>query len=254
MSSQAIATREETTPPIHFKFRGGIFLSRVQLHLIYWGRHWEKAEHPSTAQINEAVAKIVTPGGYLSGLAQYSPSRCEPAVHFVQTRYDVDPEQPPKTFQDAAGRSDVVDEVKSLMSAIERESPPDPHTQQLYIVVMPPGTMSSSTDTDGDLLQGEHSWFVLDGHRRIYYGWVLYGTIERITTEISEELVEAITDPEPPCCADALAGWVMVDNQGMAQEVCDVCEGITATIDHVRVQTYFSNDKKDCVAPPAIPL
>ncbi|MGA2590967.1 MAG: hypothetical protein ABSH32_13695 [Bryobacteraceae bacterium] len=247
MSSQT------ATPPIRFEFRKGTFLSRVQLHLIYWGTHWRDAKHPSVADVSSAVKKIICPGRYLSGLAQYNRLGCEPVVDFVQTPYDVDAENPPKTFQDDATHSDVVEEVKSLMGPIERESPPDPHAQPLYLVMMPPGTTCSSTDTDGELLAGEHNWFVKDGHRRVYYGWVLHGTIERMTIALSEELAESITDPEPPCCDDALAGWVMKDNQGEFQEVCDVCEGITATVDGVRVQTYFSNEKMDCIAPPAIP-
>jgi len=204
------------------------------------------------AEVSDAVETMIRPGGYLSGLDQYNLG-CEPAVNLVQTCYDLDPENPRQTFQDDGDHSDVVDEIKSLMGSIERESPPDPHAQPLYIVIMPPGTTCSSTDTDGEPLAGEHNWFVKDGHRRVYYGWVLHGTIQRMTIALSEELVESITDPEPPCCDDALAGWVMKDNQGAFQEVCDVCEGITATVDGVLVQTYFSNEKTDCVAPPAIP-
>ncbi len=252
MSTQAIPKLEATTPPVRFEFRKGAFLSRVQLHLIYWGAYWRDAD-PSMANINAAVQKLIRPGGYLSGLAQYNRG-CEPVVELIRTRDDLDPEGPSKTFKDEASHSDVVEEVKSLMGAIDRESPPDPHAQPLFLVMMPRGTTCSSTDTDGSPLAGEHGWFVHDGHRRVYYGWVLHGTLDRITTALSEELVEAITDPEPPCCDDALAGWVMKDNQGDFQELCDVCEGVTATIDHVRVQTYFSNEKMDCVAPPAIPL
>jgi hypothetical protein len=253
MSSQATLQFEATVPPIHFEYRKGAFLSRVQLHLIFWGAHWDTDQHPSRAEITDSVKRLIRPGGYLSGLAQYNPLGCEPVVELVETRYDLDPEKAPKKFQDDADHSDIVDEVTSLMGAIERVLPPDPRAQPLYAVFMPPGSISTSLE-DGEPKAGEHGWFVKDGQRRIYYAWVLHGSIERMTIAFSEELVEAITDPEPPCCDDSLSGWVMKDNQGEFQEVCDICESITATVDGVRVQTYFSNEKKDCIAPPAIPL
>lgn len=253
MSSQATAKLEPATPPVRFEFRNGTFLSRVQLHLIFWGAHWRTSQHPSMERVSDAVKRIIRPGGYLSGLAQYNPLGCQPVVDLVQTRFDLDPERAPEQFQDEGGHSDIVDEIRSLMGPIEKEIPPDPGTQQLYIVIMPPGTTCSSTDGDGEPLVGEHSWFVKDGHRRVYYGWVLHGSMDRMTIALSEEIVEAITDPEPPCCDDSLAGWVMKDNQDTFQEICDVCAGVTAKVDNVLVQTYFSNEKMDCIAPPAIP-
>lgn len=254
MSSQLTSKSKATVPPIHFEYLKGTFLSRVQLHLIFWGAHWRTDQRPSRAEITDAVKKIIRPGGYLSGLAQYNPLGCEPVVELVETDYDLDPEKAPKTFQDDAGHSDIVDEVTSLMGAIERLSPPDPHAQPLYAVFMPPGSTCTSLNEEGEPSEGEHGWFVKDGQRRVYYAWVVHNSIERMTIAFSEELVESITDPEPPCCDDAIAGWVMKDNQGEFQEVCDVCESITAKVDGVLVQSYFSNEKMDCVAPPAIPL
>src|SRR5580698_312225 len=127
MSTQAMPKFEATTPPIRFEFRKGLFLSRVQLHLIYWGAHWREAKHPSIADLNGAVRKMIRPDGYLSGLAQYNRG-CEPVVDLVETQYDLDPDNPPKVFEDDATHSDVVEEIESLMDAIERESPPDPHS------------------------------------------------------------------------------------------------------------------------------
>jgi hypothetical protein len=252
MSSEALSKSESTVPPIRFEYRNGILLSRVRLHLIYWGAHWRTAQHPSREDIAEAMRKMTSPGGYLSGLAQYNRGR-EPVVELVETRYDLDLENPAKALQDDGDGSDIVAEVKSLMGPIERDLPHQPEAQPFYLVVLPPGVTCTTEDADGEVLAGEHGWFVKDGHRRVYYGWVLHGTIQRMTVAISEELVEAITDPEPPCCDDALAGWVMQDNQGDFQEVCDVCAGITANVDGVHVQTYFSNEKMDCIAPPEIP-
>jgi hypothetical protein len=112
------------------------------------------------------------------------------------------------------------------------------------MVIMPRGVTCSTADDDGEDGDGQHFYFDYHG-RNIYYGWVRSGSaeraLERITSTLSEELIEAMTDPIPG------KGWV-VSAAGEEVEVCDVCEGVNARVNGVLVRTYYSNDAQDCVA------
>jgi hypothetical protein len=101
---------------------------------------------------------------------------------------------------------------------------------------------------------GEHSYFwywdvdlpLGFDVARAHYAWVTSdGTLDTVTTILSHELVEVVTDPEgsgvtgSSCSA---AGWC---------EIGDVCESSTGSVGEVIVQSYWSELASACVIPGA---
>jgi hypothetical protein len=230
---------------LRFEYHGGPVLSRLRFYLVYWGSHWKTNEgRQLVSRVTESAGNMVD-GGYLSQLAQYNRPPGQPfEVMSVAAVLD-DGSDPPNPFADSEGkgRSDVRDEIKSLIDRKVLDPHSDPNSDALYMVIMPRGLTCSTADDDGETGAGQHFYFDLNG-RNIYYGWVRSGSservLERITTTLSEELVEAITDPIPG------TGWVASEATEDV-EVCDACEGVNARVNGVLVKTYYSNEDRDCV-------
>ena len=231
---------------LRFKYHGGPLLSHVRLHLIYWGAHWNTKEgRELMSGVTEAARKMAD-GDYLAQLAQYNIPAGQPfEVKSVTSVLD-DKSDPPNPFADSEGkgRSDVRDEIRSLIVRKVLDPHSDPTAEPLYMVILPRGVACSTADDDGEAGDGRHFYFEHNG-RNIYYGWARSGSaeraLERITSTLSEELVEAITDPIPG------KGWVAPEATEKF-EVCDVCEGVNIKVNGVLVRAYYSNADEDCVA------
>jgi hypothetical protein len=242
-------TMHSAEKELKFEYHGGPVLSRVRLYLIYWGSHWSTKEGKHLMSGVTESARKMAEGGYLSHLSQYNKPSGQPFEVSCAAPVLDDKSDPPNPFADSEdsdgkGRSDVRDEIKSLIGRKLLDPPSDGTAEPLYMVIMPHGATCSTADDDGEDGAGQHFYFDYNG-RNTYYGWVRSGSseraLERITASLSEELVEAITDPIPG------KGWV---TSGTTEdvEVCDICQGVNLLVDGVLVRTYYSNDDQDCVA------
>src|SRR5579862_3656717 len=214
-----------------FTLNGGQVLSNVKVQLIFWGAHWQKS--PDTSKIEKAARKILS-AEYLAGLTQYGVDISGIALD----KSVMEPTTPPKLFDDPA---DVVALVTRLITD-GTAAPPD---KTLYMVIMPPGIIAASTDLGGQQDDsGRHDSFHYK-NTEVHYGWVLSGhpkekTVPRVTIALSEEVVEAITDPEPP------TGWISQVEEGDWEELADVCEGVNAKLSGgTLVRTYYSTAADD---------
>ena len=236
---------------LKFKLKEGPVLSHVHLSLIYWGSRW-KEEGDLMSHVTESVRSMVD-GDYLSQLSQYNVPAGQPfevrLVAAVQD-YDSDPPNPFADSEKKGGPSDVRNEITRLIDGSKLGPPSDGASQALYMVIMPKGVTCSTADDDDEDGAGQHFYFEHNG-QKVYYGWSRSGAsdtaLERITSTLSEEIVEAITDPEPG------KGWV-ASATGEDVEVCDVCQGVNLRVDGVLVRAYYSNRVQDCVAGKAAPL
>jgi hypothetical protein len=222
-----------------FKRGTGPVLSKVRAHLIFWGARWDGSVEKT--RITEAAEIMVKPGGYLAQLTEYTDD------HTIDVVVNPVTAGPPKPL---AGPLDIQAEVSRLIGA-GTVPHPDPSLDtgkrnQLYVLILPHGVKTNETGEEG--LGGRHSSFPFED-KPAYYAWVrstLVGDpVPRITVALSEELVEAITDPEP------FTGWVSADKQ----EVCDVCEGVNWRLHGkpgVLVRTYYSNALQDCFPGPPV--
>ena len=219
---------------------GGTVLPAVSVHLVFWGSAWPGNADPPPVDVVDAFGSIVS-GPYMGALEQY---RGIGNGTIASSTVVVDSD-PPNPFSNDA----VTGLLKSLFEQ-NRIPEPDAAGQQLYCVMMPPGTRAS----DPNVL-GEHSLFYftdiglpfdLDIAEKAYYAFVLNdGTLEGMSTIFSHELVEAVTDPE----GNAILGDAGTCYGGGWCEIGDVCQGNTGVSNGVTVQAYWSQRDGACVIP-----
>jgi hypothetical protein len=228
----------------HFQFKSGKVLSKVQVHLMFWG--WDNPKHKN--DVEERV-KTILGSDYLSQLQQYN-NGTPIAVKLGRRRITV-PKDPPPTFDedgnfDEGGKKIVIAQIERDQKARKRIAP-DRRQAHLYMIFLR-GFEPADKNQDIKETGGKH--FRLKD-TNIYYAWIRRSTVgdwrSRISVALSEELVETITHPDY-----RKAGYVTSDNR----ELCDVCEGLTWRIPGkdgkkgVLVHAYYSEEKDNCVPGP----
>src|SRR5262249_43761120 len=129
----------------------------------------------------------------------------------------------------------------------------DPDSSTLHCVMMPPGVSCER----GDVI-GEHSYFHfwdaglqpprLELGTASAFAWVTNdGTLDGMTTVLSHEIAEAVTDPQ----GSAILGVDGVCDADGWCEIGDVCELETGSCDGVTVQAYWSQRAGRCIVPDA---
>jgi hypothetical protein len=214
-----------------FVDNGGPVLQVTQLFLIYWGNAWTASPPPTpTSDQITSACRTMMASSYLTGLAQYRGI----GRGFLRGAAVVTASNPPSGFTD----NQVATFLDGQLNAGTVPGP-DADNQTLYCVVMPQGVNSSSAS-----FIGEHTFYTRSG-QRIRFAWITNnGTLSRITTIISHEVVEAATDPE----GSAFLGVAGTCSQSGWCEIGDICS-TTSTLDGVTVQSYWSDQAGSCVVP-----
>lgn len=222
---------------------GGPVLTQVQVELIFWGAEWTGASSPSTVEVRDAVARILS-GPYMTGLTQYRGVGTGGLGGLTVTSSS----KPPNPFSD----THVMDLIAQQIEA-GRVPPPHGDRQILYCVVMPRDIRSDQYATRG--LLGEHYYFVHRAGQRAHFAWLTWpripggpGGLDDITSILTHELAEACTDPE----GDGIQ--IEPSNPDHWNEIGDVCYGMDETVNGVRVQTYWSHRDRACIAPHKGPV
>ena len=231
----------EPTPPVErvtvgggadkFVDSNGPVLQVTQLFLIYWGTAWTAtpAPTPTPDQITSACRTMVA-SPYMTGLAQYRGI----GRGFVRGSAVINTSNPPNGFTDNQVSSFIDGQITA-----NTVPAPDVDNQTLYCVVMPTGVNSSNAS-----FIGEHTYYTRSG-QRIHFAWITNsGSLSRLTTIISHEVVESATDPE----GSAFLGVAGTCSQGGWCEIGDVCSS-TSVLDGVTVQSYWSNQAGACTVP-----
>jgi hypothetical protein len=204
-----------------------------QVQLIFWGAEWIGASPPTSPQAIEAAVKTLCLSAYFEPLREYKwfDKITLLGAHFASTT------EPPAQFV----RADVQNLVTGLIGA---GSVPKPNSGNffdfIYCVLMP-----STTSYKPGGLNGEHSvasWKdpATNQTERPYVAWILNGSLDQMTTTISHELAETITDPRGDGIQLAPASptsW---------NEIGDVCSSV-AYLHGVAVQSYWSQNFGACV-------
>jgi hypothetical protein len=214
---------------INFSDHGGAVIQFVRAYLIFWGSAWTGNSNPSSAQITNAINRIVS-GGYLTGLAQYRGV----GQGYILGTHTVSTSNPPNPFND----NQVANFISGLIAAGTIPNL-DVDNQTLYIVFTPQGVSSTSSG-----VIGEHTYYTDGSGRRVHFAWVTNdGTLASVSIIASHEIGESMTDPEgsailgdPGTCAGG--GWC---------EVGDVCEGTDGTVNGASVQSLWSQKDRRCV-------
>jgi hypothetical protein len=191
---------ERTVPTIVFApqfgteatiFRAGPKLSSTPVYLILWGSYWNSAVGYSQVStiISSVSAELSSP--IFSGLTQYGSNGLS---HYQAAWTDTALGDPSTVFFDSQLQSVVLNAINDPNSPI---FPPGSGTTPLYVVVTPPGVAPLN------LLQanGYHSDFAgatTQGTQNLAYAWLPYnGSLDALTTDLSREVADAITDPYP---------------------------------------------------------
>ncbi len=161
---------------------GGPVIDHADVELVFWGTGWNSGTGPTQrTNLTAATGRIVS-GPYLTLLSQYR-STIGPGT--LVDAVTVTSSNPPNPFSDAQVQS-------MLQTNINNGTLPNPSTdsQLLYMVIPQPGTNGPNG------VGGEHN-SALNGLTRFHYGWTINtSTAGSITSILSHELAEAVSDPE----------------------------------------------------------
>jgi hypothetical protein len=219
---------------------GGAVLSSVQLRLVFWGTEWATAGAPvSMSQVISDVKAIVS-GPYFDAIRQYGALGA-----FIDRVVDLTGEDPPNpvTQLNAANR---------VIKLIDDEAVPEPDddfTTAFYLVFLPRRVGGALLATPPGQF-GAHSFatysdfdFPADvDNDSVFFAWISNQSRAGISTTVSHEIVEAMTDPTGNT-------WqVIPTNPTNWNEIADVCQS-TAVLNGVTVQAYWSKSDNACVIP-----
>jgi hypothetical protein len=213
------------------------YLTNAHISLIYWGTAWAKpATRPSQADFTAALRDTVN-GPWPLQLHQYhsiAPSSIDQVVTYAGT-------DPPAHF--------TARDMRNFLEArINRNqvAPPARHTQRIYTVLLPTGTVASNPT-----LTGQHLNYLRDNSAPVYLAWVLNdGTLtgaNSIPKMFSHELAETLTD------ADISTGRHGITVNQEHDEIADVCNYLYKTANGHAEQAYWSIAASRCVLPMASP-
>jgi hypothetical protein len=222
-----------------FHDNGGPVLENARIQLVFWGNAWaaNPAPTPSANQVATGMTNLLA-SPYLSALSQYRNNLGQASLRGTTMVTNSNPQNP---FSD----QNVIDMLTGLLN---NGTLPNPLFETvLYMVVMPQGVNNT-----GSGFIGEHTFFNFQVQLGfftvtvpVHFAWITNnGTLDSVTTIMSHELVESITDPE----GSAILGNAGVCNQGGWCEIGDVCN-TAGRVNGVQVQSYWSDVDDACIIP-----
>jgi hypothetical protein len=232
-STHRYASVGDAQPPQSIVDGGGIKMVDPQVQLIFWGAEWTKPSPPTSPQAIEAAVKTLCLSAYFEPLREY---KWFEKIIFGSSFF-ASTTEPPAQFV----RANVQNLVTGLIGA---GIVPKPNSGNffdwIYCVLMP-----STTSYQPGGANGEHSvttWTdpATNQKLRPYVAWILNGSLDQMTTTISHELAETISDPRGDGIQLAPASptnW---------NELGDICTSV-AYLHGVAVQSYWSQQSGACV-------
>ena len=241
-----------------FVDKGAQKFTHVRVLLIFWGTQWTGNPNPLAAQVTNNVTALLA-GPYMSFLAQYGVHRGSLWGTLFFTGGD-----PPNPFT----YSDVGNFIINQLDA-DHLPEPDSDWPLFYCVIMPsnaafqgdprvdpvfplpPGTLSRVVGANSSIIWNDYDLGDVDNDPA-HYAWIgNNGTVDYITTVLSQELVEACTDP------NGGDGIVQVAPPppfgGAASQIGDPCTGICDFVRGVKVQAYWSQLENSGVGACVVP-
>lgn len=212
--------------------QGGAIIGTADLQLIFWGSEWNTLTSPSAGNVVDAVDRLMATD-YFDGMHQYGfgglTVRNPIVVQSPEPRFGF-------TFESVGAL------VWNLINQGTFPEPDDSGGRILYMVLMPLGSsFNGKASIEGahgapSDFNGTHAWV----------GFAEYGALAEITSVLSHEIVEVISDPEPD---DDTRAWVMNRSLNGGNEIGDACANTIDVLDGVTVQAYWSQALRGCVIP-----
>lgn len=245
---------------------GGLVLTEPNIYLIFWGTHWNASPTLSQTTVTNLLDRICR-SSYLDSLWQYrqagggariaSTALVDAALDSTGTQT---PASPSGSYQQngatisAFATADIPNLVANAVLANLVPAPPS-NGNAAYCVVLPENVYNS--DTQGGFW-GQHGFTqvtYLDSSGReaemeIIWMWVTHaGVQDQLTSTFAHELAETCSDPgQLDNWAFGVKNWVPASaSSGTGSEIGDICEGWSALLNGVVVQSYFSNSDQTCI-------
>jgi hypothetical protein len=236
-------------------YRGGPLIAQVKVYALYWGSAWTstslspaQTQPPTRSALDAFMAHLVT-STYMNLFTEYNVARytIKPGTFLGSSIIAPDP---------AAQVSDADIRGQIQQRQTSGDVPPwDANT--LYAMFLPSGvTVQEGGSLSCNAFCGYHDAVVdtLSGQASAYYAVLPFpdcagcaasadgsqiSMFDALTSVLSHEVAEAITDPMPG------TGWY--DDQN--GEIGDICAWQLAPLDGYTVQQEWSNTAGTCVAP-----
>ena len=249
--AEAAPTTGAGTAP-QLTYRGGPVIANGKLFGVYWGSQWSTAQTQSVSRtaIDNFLGDLVK-SAYMDLFAEYSVSGATIGRGSFLGSVVVG--------TDPATQIDDTDIQALIQQRLSDGSIPPWDGNTLYVVFLPSGvTVTQGGSASCQTFCGYHN-AIIDPNTNAplaYYGVLPYpdcagcmqtatgGTLQpfdALTSVISHEVAEAITDPVPG------SGWY--DDQN--GEIGDICAWQLATVDGYTVQQEWSNQAGSCIGPAA---
>jgi hypothetical protein len=218
---------------VAFRDNGGRVLKHPKIVLIFWGSDWaDLSIKPNSEDVTRALKDIVD-GPWGTQLFQYRGI----GRMSIEKTLAVTNSTPNTTFSDPQ----IVNFLDLQMATLSIPLPSN-DVDRIYVVLMPQG--HSSQDHPADV--GQHQMFSVGG-QDVFWTWVTNdGTLSTgnsIPDVFCHEVAETCSDPE-------LGSGISVDTPGLTnEEIGDVCNNTSATVNGVAIQAYWSQVDGRCVAP-----
>jgi hypothetical protein len=218
-------------------YRNGPLLTAVQVFTVFWGSAWRQAANSDLVkQINQFFGFILT-SQLIDQLGEYGvPGQAIGHGSLIGTTSLAAPDLG-VSVQDSAIQ-------QLLLQEIDAGTLPATNRNTLYFVFLPKGVqVVQANSASCKAFCGYHDSF----GSNVFYAVMPYpgcsgctgglAVFDALTSTISHELCEAITDPVPG------QGWYD-DNNG---EIGDICAWKTRTLGKYTIQLEWSNQAGSCI-------
>jgi hypothetical protein len=223
--------------PPKLTYRNGPLLTSVEVFTIFWSADWNSAPQSALLPKINQFFDFILSSQLLDQLGEYSvPNQAIGRGSLIGT-ISLSTPAPGKTVDDSAIQS-------LLQQQIAARTVPATTANTLYFVFLPPGiTVTQGGSASCQVFCGYHDAV----NNNIFYAVMPYpscagclggaAALDALTSTISHELCEAITDPIPG------QGWYD-DNNG---EIGDICAWQTRTLGGYTIQLEWSNAANRCL-------
>jgi len=241
----------------HLDYYGGRVLGHVKVDIVVWDRwSYGRSAHLTGSRSIESFFKAITASPYVDWLDEYDTPTQHIGRGSVEGVYTV---HPPAADNGATITSNQINEA--LRTLIAGKQLPKPSTTRLYAIFFPSRKTISTPGGDSASDFCAYHDTTTSGRSTVYYAVMPYEVSNRgckmastsfdsLTTVVSHELLEAITDPGVGLKRVA---WYDRDNG----EIADICAFSSSPArvagadgDNYTVQRSWSNRRGACVAGP----
>lgn len=236
--------RQSEEPSRDVQYYGGPVLSRVKVHIVYWGNGVSAG---LKSQLNNFYSSIVD-STYMDQLAEYSTPSQKIGRGSLGETIVIQPKNRSHSLSQAAMEQELEWQVSS--GAL-----PKPDADSLYMIHFPDGySIDISFGTSCQSWYADHEVYRSAKVGDIFYAMFPCGSagtdaVSQLTEAASHELAEAITDPYAPLngvTPAAPAAWLTPG----ADEIGDLCAWNAARLvtksQNFTVQSEWLNSKHAC--------